>query len=82
MQISGVTNDSVAGFYSQSGDFGNLSSRMTNGSTDPGTSYGLVTQFTFTATAVPEPGTLGMATIALVMGGGYVRRHHRKGAAA
>jgi hypothetical protein len=82
IQISGVTNDSVAGFYSQSGDFGNLSSRMTNGSTDPGTSYGLVTQFTFTPSVVPEPGTLGMATIALVVAGGYVRHRRQKGAKA
>jgi hypothetical protein len=82
MQISGVTNDSVAGFYSQSGDFGNLSSRMVNGSAAPGTSYGLVTQFTFTGAAVPEPSTLALATIALVFGGGYVRHRRRTGAAA
>ncbi len=82
MQIKGVTNDSVAIFSAQDGDFGNLSSRMVNGNADPGVSFGLVTQFTFTGAAVPEPSTLGMAIIAIVFAGGFVRVRRRKEATA
>jgi hypothetical protein len=62
-QISGVTLGYPGLFVAQNGDFGNLSSRMVNGNVTGTTGFGLVTQFGY---AVPEPGTLSMATIALV----------------
>jgi PEP-CTERM motif len=66
IQISGVTNFSLASFASQNGDFGTLSSRMVNGSAKGTTGYGLVTQFGFVSAAVPEPGTLSTVAIGVV----------------
>jgi PEP-CTERM motif len=65
-QISGVTNESFAGFAAENGEF-LTSSRMVNGSAKGTTGFGLVTQFVFNSAAVPEPGTLGMAVIGIVV---------------
>jgi len=71
-QISGVTKSYLGLFVAQNGDFGNLSSRMVNGNALGTTGFGLVTQFNYAGGTVPEPGTLAMATIALVAVGGFV----------
>jgi len=65
--FTGVTNDSVAYYVAQDGDFGMLSSRMVNGSASGMTGYGLVTTFggAGAPTIVPEPSSLGLGFAAV-----------------
>jgi hypothetical protein len=60
IQISGVTNDSLAYYVAQDRDFGTMSSRVVNGGAGGTTGFGLVTTFAVgPISSVPEPGTLG-----------------------
>jgi PEP-CTERM motif len=76
IQISGVTLATSALFAAEDGGFV-TSSRMVNGLATDTNGYGLVTQFVFNGSAVPEPGTLGMATIGVVGVALFDRRRRR-----
>jgi hypothetical protein len=72
IQISGVTNFSVAPYVAENGDFNGLSSRMVNGFASGTADFGLVTTFgSSTLQSVPEPSSLGLAAVGSLACAGY-----------
>jgi hypothetical protein len=73
--FSGVTNDGLAYYVAQNGDFGSASSRMINGSTGGTTGFGLVTTFATGQQAVPEP--ISVVLLGTGIAGAVIRRLRR-----
>jgi hypothetical protein len=81
VKMSGVTNDSSAGYAAQNGDFGGISSRMVNGNGTGTSGWGLVTTFTVGTAAVPEPTSLCLGAIGAIFVVAAARKHRRRNAA-